>query len=235
MKILIIEDEFLIARRIERMCREILGPILSEISCIGNLDDAKVYLETNKLDLVMLDLNLNGEDGLRILQQFAAESFHTIIVSAQKEKAVDAFDYGVVDFVSKPFEKERLKLALDRAGSTIDMGTKQLKFLSVKSKGTLKIIAIAHVAFFRGSDIYSEIHLESGEYFLHDKTLEQLSQLLSHSFLRIHKSYLVSIAQFECFLNKAGGRNFLRLKNGTELPIGRTRYPTIKDKLGLNR
>lgn len=235
MKVLIIEDEFLIARRIERMCKEILGSIKSEITCIGNLADAKVYLETNKIDLVMLDLNLNGEDGLKILQQFAAESFHTIIVSAQKEKAIDAFDYGVVDFVSKPFEKERLKLALDRAGSTIDMDTKQLKFLSVKFKGTLKIIAIENVTFFRGSDIYSEIHLESGEYYLHDKTLEQLSQLLSRSFLRIHKSYLVSQAQFESLLSKTGGRNFLRLKNGTELPIGRTRYSQIKDYLDLNR
>ena len=233
MKILIIEDEFLIARRLERMCNEILGSVISGITCIGDLGDAKVYLETNRVDLVMLDLNLNGEDGLKILQQFAAESFHTIIVSAQKEKAVDAFDYGVVDFVSKPFEKERLKLALDRAGSIIDMGTKQLKFLSVKFKGTLKIIAVEDVAFFRGSDIYSEIHLKSGEHYLHDKTLAQLSQLLSDSFLRIHKSYLVSQAQFESFLNKTGGRNFLRLKNGTELPIGRTRYPKIKGKLGL--
>jgi len=111
--------------------------------------------------------------------------------------------------------------------------SRQLKFLSVKFKGTLKIIAIAHFAFFRGSGIYSEVHLENGEKYLHDKTLEQLTQLLSHSFLRIHKSYLVAQTQFESFLSKPGGRNLLRLKNGTELPIGRTKYPKIKEKLGL--
>jgi len=114
MKILIVEDEFLIASRIERLCNEILGFVLSKITCISDLADAKAYLKTNKVDLVILELNLNGEDGLQILQQFTAESFHIIIVSAQKEKAIDAFDYGVVDFVSKPFEKEKLKLALDR-------------------------------------------------------------------------------------------------------------------------
>ena len=112
------------------------------------------------------------------------------------------------------------------------MDTKQHKFLSFKFKGTLKIIAIEDVAFFKGSDIYSEIHLDSGQHYLH-KTLEQLTQLLSHSFLRIHKSYLVSQAQFESFLSKTGCRNFIRLKNGTELPIGRTRYVKIREKLGL--
>jgi len=230
MKILIVEDEILIARRIGRMCSTILAG-LAEITLIGDLADANAYLETNKIDLMILDLNLNGEDGLQILQRFAAESFHTIIVSAQRDRAIDAFDFGVVDFVSKPFEKERLALALDRARARIAMGTRQLKFLSVKFKGTLKIVPIADVVFFKGSDIYSEIHLESGELFLHDKSLEQLSQLLSHSFLRIHKSYLVSQSQFEALLRKAGGRHFLRLKNGTELPVGRTRYPELKEKL----
>ena len=72
------------------------------------------FIKEQSIDLLFLDLNLNREDGYELLEEVAAESFHTIIVSAYKDRAIRAFEYGVLDFVAKPYTEERLSLAIQR-------------------------------------------------------------------------------------------------------------------------
>src|SRR5688572_16580366 len=117
MRILIAEDESVIARRLERMVKEILGERAGSVAVKESLADAGEYLFEKPIDLLLLDLNLNGEDGYDLLKLAAAGSFQTIVVSANSDRALEAFQYGVLDFVPKPFDLERLKRALDRAGA----------------------------------------------------------------------------------------------------------------------
>jgi two-component system response regulator LytT len=230
MRILVIEDEMLIAARIERMVKEILGPGLKIFLRADDIETGKQLLNDNEIDLVLLDLNLNGEDGFEVLKDFTARAFNTIIISAYREKAIEAFEYGVLDFVPKPFDRDRLQLALERANNTAVPAITDLKFLSVRQKGQLRLIRMEDVIYFKGSDIYAEVYLINGESLLHDKTLEKLSQLLGNTFERIHKSYLVCCAQFET-ISYQSGSPMMKLKNGEELPIGRTRYAELKKKL----
>ncbi|QNK64393.1 response regulator transcription factor [Pedobacter sp. PAMC26386] len=196
-----------------------------------DIDTSRQHLAGNEIDLLLLDLNLNGQDGFGILQHLSAESFHTVIISAQKEKAIEAFEYGVVDFVPKPFDLPRLELAINRVKGQLYPEKRELRYLSVKQKGQVKLLKIEDVLYFRGSDIYSEIHLRNGETLLHDKTLEKLSQLLGNSFERIHKSYLVAFPEIDKLIFKNGGSPGVKLMNGKELPVGRTRYMALKKKL----
>lgn len=230
MRILVVEDEKLIATRIERMVRDIVGPALHLLVLVEELEAAKSYLMDNDVDVVLLDLNLNGEDGFAILKDFSARSFHTIIISAYKEKALEAFEYGVLDFVAKPFDYNRLALALGRAMGSEPVKT-NLKLVHVKQKGKIRLINIEEVYYFKGADIYTELYLHNGEILLHDKSLEKLSQLLTDTFERIHKSYLVALSQLDSIVFKTGGSAMVKLKNGTELPIGRTRYAALKERL----
>ena len=113
MRILIVEDESSIAQRIQRMVAEATKQ-KAVIKMAYTVDQASLYLKENVIDLLLLDLNLNGKSGFELLQQAVAGSFHTIIISAYKEKAIEAFEYGVLDFVSKPFTQERLQKAIER-------------------------------------------------------------------------------------------------------------------------
>ena len=65
---------------------------------------------------------------------------------------------------------------------------------------------------------------------LHDKSLEKLEQLLSSSFERIHKSYLVKLSEVKEVIVKPGSKYMAELKNGERIPIGRTKYKNIKAK-----
>ncbi len=119
------------------------------------------------IDVLFLDLNLNGKDGFDLLKTSVSGAFHVIIISAHTEQALKAFEYGVLDFVGKPFNKERLARALDRV------------------------------------------------------------------FERIHKSYIVKMSTVAGLLIHEGSRYEVELNNGLMLPVGRTRYKGIKEKLGL--
>ena len=79
-----------------------------------HLPEALCFIENNSLDLVLLDLNLNGDNGFDLLTTAVSESFHTIVISAYKDQAITAFEYGILDFVPKPFNRDRLEQAFDR-------------------------------------------------------------------------------------------------------------------------
>ncbi len=230
MNILIVEDESRIAKRIERMTREILGDTLQSLNRINTLQEALQFIENNVLDLVLLDLNLNGDNGFDLLRTAVAESFHTIIISAYKEQAITAFEYGVLDFVPKPFNRERLEQALHRTITNEKLATKELKFLAIKKRHRIQLIPIEDLLYIKGAGPYTELFLANGKKELHDKSLEKLEQLLSPTFERTHKSYLVKMAEIKEIIVESGSKYMAELKHGARIPIGRTKYKDIKAK-----
>lgn len=232
MKILLIEDEARIAKRIERMTRDILGEALQSLDHVHALPQALKFIEDNTLDLVLLDLNLNGDNGFDLLETAVSESFHTIIISAYKDQAITAFEYGVLDFVPKPFNRERLEQAFDRVIAKEQVESPETKLLAIKKRGRIQLILVDDVMYCKGAGSYTELFLNNGTKELHDKSLEKLEQLLSNNFERIHKSYLVKISEVKEIIVKSGSKYEAELNNGELIPIGRTRYKDLKKKWG---
>ncbi|MFY0627588.1 MAG: response regulator transcription factor [Reichenbachiella sp.] len=230
MNILIVEDESRIAKRIERMTRDIFGNGLKSLNQVDTLADALKFIANHKLDLVLLDLNLNGENGFDILAGAVSESFHTIIISANKEQAITAFEYGVLDFVPKPFNRDRLEQAFNRTESKEQIASNEVKFLAVKKRGRIQLIKIEDLIYIKGAGTYTELYLADGSKELHDKSLEKLELLLSGSFERIHKSYLLKMSEMSEIFVETGSKYIAELKNGERIPIGRTKYKDIKAK-----
>lgn len=230
MKILLVEDEARVAKRIERMTRSFFGKKLEKICHSEDLAEALELMEQEVFDLVLLDLNLNGDDGFELLKETVSRPFHTIIISAYKEKAIIAFEYGVLDFVPKPFNEERLAGAFLRITDTEKSAT-GTKYLAVKKRGNLSLIDVEELRYIQGAGIYTELHLKNGQKEVHDKSLEKLEQLLPAHFVRIHKSYIVDLQEAREILVESGSKYSLRLTNGESLPIGRTRYKELKEIL----
>ncbi|WP_436516360.1 LytR/AlgR family response regulator transcription factor [Ekhidna sp. To15] len=230
MNILIVEDEARIAKRIERMTRDIFGNSIQSLTHINTLQEALGFIESNSLDLVLLDLNLNGDDGFDLLSSAVAESFHTIIISANKDQALAAFEYGVLDFVPKPFNQDRLEQAFNRMFTKEKLANDQTKLLAIKKRGRIHLIPIEDLRYVKGAGAYTELFLSNGTKELHDKSLEKLEQLLSHTFERIHKSYLVKMSEIKEIKVASGSVYTAELKDGECLPIGRTKYKRLKAK-----
>ncbi|MEY8760542.1 LytR/AlgR family response regulator transcription factor [Chryseobacterium tongliaoense] len=231
MNILIIEDEARIARRLQRMTTEFFGNEPTRITLCDSLQKGLDEIANQTPNLLLLDLNLNGDNGFEVLEQMVAASFHTIIVSANIDKAINAFAYGVLDFVPKPFDQDRLFQALNRFINPAVKQDEAIKYLAVKRAGQIRLVNISEVIYIKGAGIYTELHLKNGQQELHDKSLELLQQLLPDWFERIHKSYLVNLQLAEKILINPGSRYGLLLQTGEILPIGRSKYKELKNKM----
>lgn len=232
MNILIIEDEQVIAKRLLRMTKAYFGKELDLIDHCDSLANGLNYIEQNKIDLLLLDLNLNGENGFDVLQNVLSRSFHTIIVSAYKDKAIEAFEYGVLDFVPKPFSQQRLNQALSRTvqDSPPELKNQGIKFLSIVKSGHQHLIEIEKLKYIKGARVYTEIFLQNGSKEIHNKSLDTLVQLLPPNFERIHKSYIVDIKQVIELNAESGGKYTAILKSGDQLPVSRSKYKPLKAK-----
>jgi two-component system response regulator LytT len=231
MRIVIVEDERVAARRLERLLRETLGEKVEFVESFETLAAADEFLSRNEIDVLMLDLNLNGADGFDLLDNAVAESFQTIIVSANTDRAIEAFEHGVLDFVPKPYDRPRLLKAFERFDDSLARHDRSATVLVVKNQGRLQPIQVQNILYLQGAGDYAEIHCRDGSMALHHKSLESLERILPAHFVRIHKSFICDLRDVENLHIHGGGRYRLELKGGKSLPVSRTRYKEITDRL----
>jgi DNA-binding LytR/AlgR family response regulator len=227
MNIVVVEDEASIARRLMRLISEVLKIKEKSIIHFDTLEDSISYIEQSPPDLLFLDLNLSGEDGFDVLKEVSIKNFDTIIVSANTNRALEAFEYGVLDFVPKPFKKERIAKALDRYNAILIDNVTQAKKIPVKKQGSIQLIPIDDILYLKGANNYSEIHLKNGKRALSEKSLDSLIKILPHNFKRIHRSYILNMDEIQKLIKSPGSKYELELLNGSLIPLGRTYYKSI--------
>lgn len=226
--IVMVEDEAVVARRLERLIRHLLGPRVASLIHLSSLPEALAYVRSHALDLLLLDLDLRGEDGFDVLAEAVAGSFHTIIVSARHDLALRAFEYGVVDFVPKPYSQDRLAAALGRLETRGGDLRRQLQYLAVRKGRKVVPVPLGEVIYVQASGDYSKLHCRGGDVHLHQKTLSALGQLLPERFVHIHRSFLVDWSQVESLHSRPGSRYFVRLSGGEELPVSRHKVHDLR-------
>lgn len=231
MHILIIEDEPKIARFIEKQLRELLSDRLSRLSRVQHLEEARCYLEEKLPDLVLLDLNLNGKDGFDLLKDLTSYAFQVIVISAYQERAIEAFEFGILDFIPKPFIKSRLQKALDRAEDSQSRSPGSLKYLGIRKKNSVLVYPLDQLVYIQAANTYSELFFWDDTKELHHKSLNSLEKLLPPFFVRVHKSYMINRHYLRELISLPGAKYLARMKNGREVPIGRTRFKDLKNQL----
>jgi len=229
--LLIVEDEPLVAKRLSRLASEILGDQLSAQHSASDVDAARTLITSHTVDLILLDLNLVGSDGFDLLKEFTAKAAHTIVVSAETNRALEAFEFGVLDFVPKPFTRDRLAKALGRFWKPDFLDEPATSQIAFEAKGGIDVVAVNEILYFKGADKYSEATLKDGAVRFHTKSLNRLEDILSAKFVRSHKSYLVQSAAIKNLRSLEGSRYELDLNDGSSLPIGRTRIDHVRQAL----
>jgi len=235
MNVLIVEDEEVVSRRLARLTRLILGPRLRSLEATPTVAGAFARmreLRERPLDLVYLDLDLDGDDGFRLFGEAAAGSFQTIIVSAHADQAIRAFEHGVTDFVVKPYGEDRLRQALGRVAQREPALREQLRVLAVRRHGEIRLLAIETIVRVVAADDYSELHCSDGTTWLHDKTLAALEQLLPARFERVHRSHIVDVRRIVRWQVAEGSRYLLVLDRGDQVPASRTWIQEFRRRVG---
>jgi len=230
-RIVIVEDEAVVARRLARMVHNIMGD-QGSIKVASSVPDAVELIQTSAFELLFLDLRLHGKDGFQLLEQAAAAPSQTIVVSGHSGEALRAFDYGVADFVAKPWSEGRLRLAIDRATGGDDATHRRAQRLVIRKAGELKTLEVADLLFVRAADDYTELHLLDHSVHLHEKSLAALEKLLPARFARVHRSFIADLTRARA-LRTASGRPFLVLDDDRLVPVGRSYRTVVRRRLGF--
>ncbi|WP_299108654.1 response regulator transcription factor [uncultured Tenacibaculum sp.] len=223
MRYIIIDDEPLAHQLIEGFCSML--PHLSLQKNCYNAIEAMQFLNSNTVDFMFLDLNmpkLKGFDFLRTLQNPPK----VIVTTAYKEHALEGFELNVVDYLLKPFSFERMLTAINKVLSTTSESatpvaatntTQTSSNFFVKGDKKYHQVATENIVCVEAYGNYCKLHLKDDTVIIsHEKISHFESFLAPHNFIRVHKSYIISIPKITVI---EGNRIFIGDKT---IPIGQT-------------
>lgn len=241
MRTLIVDDEPLARERLRGMLRS--EPSVEVVGECGSGTEAIATIKNTPLDLVFLDMQMPGCDGLQVLAGIAEENRPGVIFATAHERfAVDAFDVQAVDYLLKPFDRERLQTALRRAQefqrirqpgetgksrpnpTTLSPATVALKNerLTVKADGRLVFLKPEEVVWVEAADNYVVLHLTTGRLMLRETMAAIEARLGTLNFIRINRSAIVHLEQIKEIQPAQHGDYIVQLRDGTQLPLSRS-------------
>lgn len=225
MSVLIVEDDLPAQRRLVRLMRAHPMYADGEIHCADDLAEARQIMAAYQVRLILLDLDLQGADGFQAIASAVDANYQVIVVSAHTQRAIEAFELGVVDFVAKPVSEARLRLALGRVRTEADR-TRPPELL-VRTRAGLERVPVRDIVHIRADDDYVQVALRSGRRLLHDEPMARLARRLPSDFVRVHRSHIVRCDAVRCVADGPAGTRVLQLHDGVRIPVSRRRAAAV--------
>lgn len=193
---IIVEDEPLAMERLQQYAGKL--PWLHLLASFDNGLDALVYLQTNKVDLVFLDINIGEISGIRLLETTSSKP-EVIITTAYSEYAIKGFDLNVTDYLLKPYTLERFIQAVEKARNNLQKQepAAEKKFIFIKTEYRLEKVMLEDILYIEGMRDYRKLHLADRK-LMTLQTFKELEQEIPPAIVcRVHKSYMVSIGRID--------------------------------------
>jgi two-component system LytT family response regulator len=239
---ILIDDEPL-ARSIVREYLEEFPQIEIMQECNDGFEGLKAVMQ-HRPQLIFLDVQMPKINGFEMLE-LIEEPPAVIFVTAFDEYAIRAFESHAVDYLLKPFSKERFTKAVEKfiANTEAPSSAKMLENAAaspqqrhrvvVKTGGKIKIIPVEDIQFLEAADDYVKIQTKEGG-FLKKRTMSHFEGILDEQqFVRTHRSYIVNVQQITR-IDPYEKENYLAvLKDGKQIPVSKTGYARLKQVLGL--
>lgn len=243
---IILEDEEL-ARQITKKFLEAYPDIELVAECADGFEGIKA-IQQYKPHLLFLDIKMPKLDGFEVLELIDWKP-EVIFTTAHDEFAIKAFEQNAVDYLMKPFSKERFKSAVDKALSRIEAGNKavpvkideareqinseNLNRIVIRNGSNIKILPIESVLYIEAQDDYVMIYSTEGR-FLKQQTMKFYENCLDPSdFIRIHRSYIIRIDQIKQIEPYEKDSFIVKTLSGAKLSVSKAGYKKLKDVLNF--
>ncbi|MGM9510311.1 LytR/AlgR family response regulator transcription factor [Larkinella sp. GY13] len=196
MNCLLIEDEPLAMLRLREYVQRV--PFLTLRYAVDNGLEAIPILQREPIDLVFLDIEMDGFSGIQLLEALPKRPA-VILTTAFDQYALKAFDLQVVDYLLKPYTFDRFLQAVTRAQEGLKTAPTENHppFLFVKTEYRLQKVAFDDILYIEGMRDYRRIHLRTGKIMTLETFGDLERHLPRHRFCRVHKSWLVALDKIE--------------------------------------
>jgi two-component system LytT family response regulator len=243
-KIILIDDEPLALV----LLREYLEtfPDLEVVAECGDGFEGIKAITLHQPDLIFLDIQMPKINGFELLE-LLPEQPAVIFTTAYDEYALKAFETNALDYLLKPFSKERFQQAINKwlqnpvnsSASKVSLTEiphkqpEEQNRIVIKDGSEISIIPTSELEYLEAYDDYVKIH-HKGKVHLKKKTMNYFEQLLNPAiFIRIHRSYILNINELAKIESFEKNSYLAILRSGKRIPISRTAYAPLKEILGI--
>ena len=243
--LLIVDDEALARERLKRLLAD-----LEKVELIGEAEggvQAVEMIERERPDLVLLDIQMPGLDGFGVIEALA-DPPPVIFVTAYDEYAIRAFEVNALDYLLKPFSRERLEQAILRAQEALtekrDFGTqlgalleslavqgRYLTRLAVRDRDRIRVLDVNEVDWIGVEEEQVSVHAGDKAYPIHRTLAELEARLDPTCFFRAHRSTIVNLDRVAEVIPWFKGSHKLRLTNGAEVELSRVQARVLRKLL----
>ena len=237
LKALIIDDE--------QSARDALSILLTnycpDVTILGSADSVATgarNILTLKPNLLFLDVEMRGETGFDLLQQFNNPSFKVIFVTGHNQYALNAIKFSALDYLLKPINDVELVNAVQKARLQLEYSHRMDNLINlfdtlknprdkknkiaVATQPGLELIPVEDIIRCEASGGYTILHLKNKKPIISSKDLKNFNELLEdYDFYRIHDSHLIAYSHISKVLNEDGG--VVLTTDGIKIPISRRR------------
>lgn len=246
MNILVVDDEAQARERLRRLLADTEGRYILAGEATDGLQAIEIC-RTQRIDLVLLDVQIPGTNGLEAARALAAldPAPAVILVTAFEHEALVAFGNQLAGYLVKPVCPERLCETLLRLqnptparcvgpGTPCDRDPPRAaprRQISAHYRGGLRTVRIEDVIYLRAEHKYVTVRHVDGELLI-DESLRRLEQEFAERFLRIHRNALVARDRVAGLEKRADGGSFIQLRECAEqLPISRRHLPEVRRRM----
>jgi two-component system, LytTR family, response regulator len=237
-RVLIVDDEAWARRRIVRLLKgesdvEVVAECVNGAAAIERI-------EKDAPDLVFLDVQMPELNGFEVIDALDSEHVPLFIFATAYDKyALRAFDAHAYDYLLKPFEEQRFREALNRAREELRRPRESSKAgftpllaslrrqpgylarLAVKTAGRMIFLKASDIDWVEASGNYVSLHVGRNTHLLRTTITDFVARLDAGQFVRIHRSTVVNLDRIQEVMPWSHGEQVARLKDGTELAVGR--------------
>ncbi len=244
--IVIIEDEKRAAELLEKMIFDIYATEITCIKChelISGVDAIKKH----KPFIVFLDVELPEYSGLQLFEILDNQdlSFNLIFTTASGKYALNAFEMSAIDYLLKPIQEDKLKLAIQKSLKNQTTKLKQIetfennkisnkKRIVVPISNGYEVVSIDDIMYIKAEGSYAKLYLSASNFLFVSKNLKYFEDLLCDNslFSRVHRSYIVNITIVKRIIKNDGA--ILLLTDGSQIPIIPEKLQEIIHKIKEN-
>ena len=200
LKVLIVDDEELARLRLRGLVNDNPEPRAEVVGEAANAAQALVRLAERGCDLVLLDIQMPGHDGMQLAAELRAmaQPPAVVFVTAHAEHALRAFELEAVDYLTKPVKRERLQAALQRVAqrlsrppTTAQAEPAEAPVIIVSDRGRIVRVPVPEVLYLKAELKYVTMRTAAHTHVL-DDSLSDLEERLGDRFLRVHRNALVA-------------------------------------------
>lgn len=215
-KCVIVDDEPLAVQLINNYAQQ--HSSLDVIYAGSDINQVISILNVEKIDLIFLDIQMPQMTGVELMQLFD-EQYNFIITSAYPEYALDAFKFHVIDYLLKPITFSRFYQAVDKfiQWKMVFQSSSFDDYIFVRADRKYHKIVFSEIDYIEGLRDYIRIHVNGEKIMVLENLKTILDKLPSNRFVRIHRSYIISIDKIKLIEG-----NRIQLNNHEFVPIGDT-------------